>query len=97
MILQTGQEAQFEEEGRRFKSIPEDSRACELCELVAVENGLHFFCNFLIMAYFMKYLRQFDKQIGAFKLAVSISVLGKDFKLGYLFLFSPFTGVMFYA
>lgn len=49
------------------------------------------------MAYFMKYLRQFDKQIGAFKLAVSISVLGKDFKLGYLFLISPFTGVMFYA
>lgn len=44
MILQTGQEAQFEEEGRRFKSIPEDSRTCELCELVAVENGLHFFC-----------------------------------------------------
>lgn len=43
------------------------------------------------MAYFMKYLRQFDKQIGAFKLAVSISVLGKDFKLGHLFLFSLFS------
>lgn len=31
-----------------------------------------FLCNFLIMANFMKYLEQFDKQIGAFKLAVSI-------------------------